>query len=159
MSPFLLIDSNILIYSLEITSPKNLLAQKFLQTTPAFIAHQNILETYRVITHKKYPSPFHTTEAVSVLRKMTDHFEVLYPTSKTQEIFLKLVEKYNISGLHTFDTSLVATMLSHGITTLATDNVRDFQKFSEIRVLNPFAQLAVHENPVRYQGKQKNSTQ
>ena len=37
-----------------------------------------------------------------------------------------------------FDAYLAATALCNGVETIATDNVRDFSKFSEIKVINPF---------------------
>lgn len=49
----MLIDSNILVYAINILSPKHKKAQNFLQEniTKLEIAHQNIFETLRVLTH------------------------------------------------------------------------------------------------------------
>lgn len=37
-----------------------------------------------------------------------------------------------------FDAYLVATALSNDIDTIATDNTRDFKKFSDLNIINPF---------------------
>ena len=55
----MLLDSNILVYAINVRSPKNQVAQKFLQENlkELVVAHQNILETMRVLTHPKFPHP------------------------------------------------------------------------------------------------------
>ncbi len=114
-------------------------AQEFLQSQKQIIfAQQNIFETIRILTHQKFPNPFPADEAVTAIRKITDHGLIIYPTFETQELALELVQKYNVTGAEVFDAYLVATALSNKIRELATDNIKHLQKYEEISVRNPF---------------------
>lgn len=138
----MLIDSNILIYSLLTDSPKNTVAQTFLkkhaQKSQLIIAHQNIFEVLRVITHMKFPNPFSTTDAIDSLNSICLVAKVIYPTRETHDLALALIQEYNISGSEIFDAYLVATAISNECFEIATDNVKHLSKYREIRVFNPF---------------------
>ncbi|MEX0896114.1 MAG: PIN domain-containing protein [Patescibacteria group bacterium] len=137
----MLIDSNILIYSLTISSPKYRAAQFFLQKyqQKLVIAHQNYLETLRVITHKKFPQPFEANAAQTAINEITMHATVIYPSQTTLAINQSLVKKYHITGTEIFDAYLVATALTNQVTTIATDNTKHLRKYQEITLVNPFA--------------------
>lgn len=136
----MLIDSNILIYALSIRSPKRQMAQEFLQNqrNQLVIAHQNYLETIRILTHNKFPSPFNPREALKAVNSITKQAKVIFPQQNTLAIFKILVQTYKTKGLEVFDSYLIATALSNGVTHIATDNQKHFAKYSEISVLNPF---------------------
>lgn len=58
----MLIDSNILIYAINLDSPKSKIAQEFLKENldNLEITHQNILESIRILTHPKFSNkPIH----------------------------------------------------------------------------------------------------
>lgn len=65
----MLIDSNILIYSINRHSPRNKEAQEFLINNLGnfVIAHQNIIETIRILTHPKFPNPMKIENALSAI--------------------------------------------------------------------------------------------
>ncbi|HZE87431.1 MAG TPA: PIN domain-containing protein [Methylomirabilota bacterium] len=135
----MLIDSNILIYAINSSSPKHKIAQTFLQENigELVLAQQNIFETLRILTHSKFPSPLTVREAILQVKSIIDVSRVIAPDYKTHYLALELIKKYNLASYLVFDAYLAATVLSNGITTIATDNVKDFQKF-EITVVNPF---------------------
>lgn len=137
----MLLDSNILIYSINSSSPKHKDAQHFIQNNVSNleVAHQNIFETLRILTHSKFPNPMKTSEAVGAVENILKACDIITPDYKTHRIALELIKKYNISSSQIFDTYLAATAISNGIDTLATDNIKDLQIFSEITVINPFA--------------------
>ncbi|PIR58709.1 MAG: hypothetical protein COU69_04070 [Candidatus Pacebacteria bacterium CG10_big_fil_rev_8_21_14_0_10_56_10] len=135
----MLIDSSILIYSLNQSSPKQLVAQEFLESQDRIIfAHQNIFETLRILTHTKLPNPFSTKEAIESISAITQQSTVIFPNFETQALALELIKKYKIAGTEIFDAYLVATALSNGINKIATDNTKHLQKYTEIGVINPF---------------------
>lgn len=138
----MLIDSNILVYSINISSPKHKKAQDFLKKNIGefVVAQQNIFETLRVLTHPKFPSPMDPDDAIEAVDRILKAGEVITPDYNTYQIALELIKKYNIFSDKVFDAYLVATCLSCDISTLATDNVKDFKVFPQIHVINPFTQ-------------------
>jgi len=136
----ILVDSNILIYAINRRSPKNTQAEDFLQKFIGnfAVAHQNILEALRVLTHPKYPKPMEINSATTALRAITDAATVISPDSRTYRIAEELIKKYSLKSDQIFDAYLVATTLVNDIFEIATDNERDFLKIKEIKVINPF---------------------
>lgn len=136
----ILVDSNILIYAINRSSPKHTIAQQFLQQEKEklVLAHQNIFEALRVLTHPRYPKPMKINPAIEAVISITSNLDVIYPFLETQQLSLELLKKYKLTSNQIFDGYLVATMLSNGIDKIATDNVKDFQKFKYIKVINPF---------------------
>lgn len=136
----MLIDSNVLVYAINSSSPKHVKAQRFIQRNVGKlqVAHQNIFEALRVLTHTKFPSPMEITEAVKAIENIIKACDIIAPDYKTHRITLELIKKYKITSNQIFDAYLAATAISNGIDTLATDNIKDLQIFSEITVINPF---------------------
>lgn len=136
----MLIDSNIIIYALDDTSPKSQLAQHFLHQhqNELVVAQQNIFESLRILTHTKFPNPFPAQDAVKAVRAITDQALVIFPTLETYDVALELIQKYRVTGTEVFDAYLVATALSNGIEELASDNTKHLQKYTEIKLINPF---------------------
>jgi len=136
----ILVDSNILVYAINDSSPKQSLAQKFLNDNLGnlLIAPQNILETLRILTHSKFPNPLTPVQAQSDLTQITDNLILVIPTEKTLFTALELIKKYTLTAKKVFDAYLAATALSNDINTIATDNVKDFKIFKGLKVINPF---------------------
>ena len=137
----MIIDSNILVYSIDELSAKQKKAQNFLKENLGIleVAQQNIFETLRVITYPKYPRPMRIEAALDAVENILDVCNVVSPNWKTKDIAINLIKKYHLSSDIMFDAYLVATALSNGIDTIATDNVQDFELFTEIKVVNPFS--------------------
>ncbi len=137
----MIIDSNILIYAINADSPKNKKAQEFLKESlkDLEIAHQNILETIRVLTHQKFSKPMGINSALSAIQAISESCRIISPTLTTYYLWLELVGKYQLTGNRIFDAYLAATALSNGIDEVATDNVLDFKKFKGLKVINPFS--------------------
>lgn len=135
----MLIDSNVLIYAINTSSPKHLVAQRFLQNQDGLeIAHQNVFETLRILTHPRFANPMPVATAIQAITAITKHSTVIFPTLETHEVALALINKYSISGSEIFDAYLVATALTNNVQKVATDNVKHLQKYQEIVVINPF---------------------
>ena len=140
----MLIDTNILIYSINLDSTKHKQAKKFLNDNigELEITHQNVLEAIRVITHKKFSHPMSLKKALNAVLPMVKSYSMISPNQNTIYLTLELIKNYELNGNRIFDAYLAATALSNGITVIATDNTRDFKKFKEIKQHNPFQQVA-----------------
>ena len=136
----MLIDSNILIYAINRSSPKHTASQVFIQSNIGNleVAHQNILESLRVLTHPKFPAPMKIQDASKAIESILRACRIICPMEETYYITLQLIKKNKLVSDQIFDAYLVATALSNGITTIATDNVQDFKKFQEIKLISPF---------------------
>ena len=139
----MIIDSNILVYSIDKFSIKHKTAQKFLQDNIGHleVTHQNIFETLRVITHPKLPNPMKLGDAVNTMERILKACSIVSPNWNTHNIALELIKKYRLSSDLVFDAYLTATALSNHINIIATDNVKDFKKFKELKVINPFDKI------------------
>ncbi len=137
----MLVDSNILIYAVNSDSPKNKRAIAFLkQEKKLVIAHQNILESLRVLTHPKFSRPMTPTDAQISVSAITEACSILLPNEKTHYLAMELINKHHLVGNRIFDAYLAATAMSNGIMKIATDNEKDFKKFGTT-VFNPFDSL------------------
>lgn len=138
----MIIDTNIFIYAINENSPKHKQAQKFLKEngTELEITHQNILEAIRVLTHKSFSRPMNLTNALSSVLSIAKSCFIISPNQTTYHLVIELIKNYKIKGNRIFDAYLAATALSNGITSIATDNTRDFKKFKGIKLINPFLQ-------------------
>lgn len=136
----MLIDTNIIIYAINKSSPKHARAKQFLtqEQNNLVVAHQNILEALRVLTHAKFASPMSFSAAETSVTAITNAATIIVPTEETIAIAIALMHKYTRAANRIFDAYLVATMLTHDMKRIATDNERDFTMYEEIAVLNPF---------------------
>ena len=135
-----LADSNILVYAINLHSPKHKKAQTFLQENKESLAvsHQNIFETLRILTHPKFSNPMKIEKAIKAVENIAQECQIISPDYKTHSIALELIKKYSLRSDMVFDAYLSATALSNEIYEIATDNEKDFRKFSEIKIVNPF---------------------
>lgn len=138
----MLVDTNILIYAINADSSKYKQAQKFLKEnlSELEIAHQNVLEAIRVLTHKNFSRTMNLKDALKAVLPIVKSCIIISPNQSTYYFAIELIKNYKLKGNRIFDAYLAATALSNGITTIATDNIRDFKKFKEIKLLNPFLQ-------------------
>lgn len=136
----MIIDSNILVYSINKRSPKHKKAQKFLLDNMGNleVAHQNIFESIRILTHSKFPNPMKINDALKAIEGLLEGCTIISPNWKTHNIALLLIKKYRLSSDIVFDAYLVATALSNDIDIIATNNAKDFKKFTELKIINPF---------------------
>lgn len=136
----MLIDTNLIIYAINSASPKHNQAKRFFSQNQSnlLVAHQNILEAMRVLTHTKFSHPITFFQAEKAVDSIAQAAIVISPTEETLAIAMMLMRKYDRAANRIFDAYLVATMLTHGIKKIVTDNDRDFTMYEEITVLNPF---------------------
>ncbi len=136
----MLVDTNIIIYAINTDSPKHTASQNFLkeQQKNLTIAHQNVFEAIRVLSHPIFPKPMNLEEVIDDILAIVDSISIIHPDQTTYPLALELIKTYGLAGNRTFDAYLAATALSNGIYTIVTDNVRDFQRIDKLRIINPF---------------------
>ncbi len=137
----ILVDSNVLVYAINPSSPKHTAAQSFLneKNQSLVLAHQNILESLRVLTHPKFSSPMSVIRALEAITVITDACRIIAPELSTSYLAIELIKQHKLIGNQIFDAYLAATVLAAGFQTIATDNVKDFQKFAGLQIINPFS--------------------
>ena len=133
----MLIDSNLLIYSLNTNSPKVGVAREFLSRNRAKLvfSQQTIYETLRVVTHRVFPNPMGVTQALDLIDGVVGESRIVCQNERTWLYVTMLLGKYEIRGSEIFDTVLVATALSNGVGQIVTDNVKHLGKYEEIEVV------------------------
>ncbi len=140
-----LLDTNILVYAADETSPfhqdAKVLREKGINGEVSLcICPQVLSEYFAIITDPKRVNETRTQkEAVFEMEKYYSSKNILkiYPGSGVMEKTLDLLKRYNITKQTIFDLQLVATMLSNNVTNIYTLNQADFSKFIEIEVLTP----------------------
>lgn len=139
----ILVDSNIFIYAYDSNSPfhkkaKTFLEEKSLTPGEVCLTPQIMLEFFGIVT-QKVRKPLSAGAAIAIIDEITANKNILcvLPRETSFLTALKLAERHNIVGRDIFDLQLIATMLDNGIATLATHNLKDFAKFSEITTIDP----------------------
>lgn len=136
----ILLDSNLIVYSLYNESPKQAKSQEFIRSnlSKLCVSHQNILESVRVLTHPKFASPMSPKDANRAVWEIVGALNLISPNIESLFLVRELIDKHKLKGNKIFDAYLVATAMANEIFSIATDNVKDFKIFEEINVVNPF---------------------
>ena len=145
ISEISLLDTNILVYASDETSPFHqaavALREKGLRREiPLCICSQVLSEFFAIVTDpKRVSSPRTQGEALLEMEKYFYSKSILkiYPAPEIVDIMMGFLKRYEITKQEIFDLQLVATMLSNNVTRLYTYNQEDFSKFKEIEVLSP----------------------
>ena len=132
------VDTNVLVYSLNLSSPYHQGCRRFLieHAEDIVIANQSLFEYIRVVTHPKHPNPVSFKTALDYVEKYQTQFQVVYETDRDVQIFRELSLKYHLGSNRIFDTKLVATLISNNVNKLATVNIKDFRVFKEIEIID-----------------------
>lgn len=140
-----LFDTNILVYAHNKEAKYfdisvNLLKRVQEGKLDGMVAHQNLLEFYAVITNpNRVENPLAQKQAKKEVQNYLDsRFGIIQPNEKTLDLFIKLLRTKRIKNREIFDCYLVATMLSNGVKTIYTVNDKDFKKYEEVKIVNPF---------------------
>jgi predicted nucleic acid-binding protein len=124
-----LLDTNVLVYSLDRTSAYFVQAAQVLEhctngQITGYLSQQILLELLHVLTrYQRVP----LADALHDVTAFADHprLPIVGPSTYTYKECLRLAR--SASNVDVFDLYLVATMIDAGITTLVTANTRDFR--------------------------------
>ena len=139
----ILLDSNVIVYALNNSSPTHAKSQEFIRENVKnlCLSHQNILESIRVLTHPKFSSPMSPRKANEAVWEIAGALKLITPNQEALFLVRELINKYNLKGNKIFDAYLVATAMANEIFSIATDNIKDIQVFEEINPVNPFPKV------------------
>lgn len=119
---------------------RHLRDQAVLGQINACITPQVLCEFYAVMTNpRRVNRPLsheHAGREVAVYLQ-AEPLGLIIPGHAAVQRLWALARKYGITGLRIHDLFLVATMLEHDVETIYTENVSDFQSFTEIKTVNP----------------------
>ncbi len=140
------VDTNVLVYSEIRSGPHHHVAKRVLTelsegVLPWAIPWPCIYEFLRIVTHPRvYHPPIPPDMALKELGRLLDSptLLLLHETSSHAEIMTKVLRTSGVRGNLIHDAHIAALCLEHGVTELITGD-RDFSRFPELTVRNPFA--------------------
>ena len=131
------VDTNVLIYANVADSPLHEVAlsaivSRYAAGVDIWISRQILREYLAVLTRRDVivePKP--VSLLVERIRFFEKYFQVAEDTPQVTEKLLSLVEQIPVGGKQIHDANIVATMQTYGIVRLLTNNVSDFERFSD----------------------------
>jgi predicted nucleic acid-binding protein len=145
----ILLDTNVLVYALNADAPRHPECLAVIQHTatgamPGVLVPQVLVECYAVITSpRRFAHPTVPEHAWGVIRSLSGAIEVKPVSESFFDDLDSVVTRHPRRAQDVFDLALVAQMRSHGIRTICTCNVRDFD-IAGIRAIEPTQALAVY---------------
>ena len=133
----LLIDSNILVYSIDEDFQFFNRARKVIDSTDKYLltTSKNLAEFLSVITKPNgYDLDPHL--ALEILGEIIQGIEIIYPNHESTQVFIELVQQYQPKGLKIHDFEVISIGLANGCHEIATFNTKDFNSVKEISLLN-----------------------
>lgn len=102
---------------------------------------QNLYEFWSVATRPTTVNGlgWNSAHTRSALDSLTLEFPLLEDTPDVLINWLELVTTYDVKGKQVHDARLVAAMQTHDVVNLLTLNVRDFERYSDIKPVHPNA--------------------
>jgi predicted nucleic acid-binding protein len=139
----LLVDTDILVYTLTEESPSFIHArQRLLELQEGgcslWICPQNIRELVAIMTRPNYLAhPLSKEALLDATLYYYQHYSFASETPAVSLRLLNLVRTAPVSGRRIFDVNLVATALEHGIDGILTNNGRHFALFAGLLHIEP----------------------
>ncbi len=133
-----LVDTNILVFAYDKDAgTKHEKAKAFLKPVfngekSLYVSNQNLAEMFKILVYEKIVPLEEAKEITLGFLFSKNWLKLTY----RQETLLGVLEVYK-HGLHFWDCLIAATALENLVTTIYTDNVKDFEKIPGIEVINP----------------------
>jgi predicted nucleic acid-binding protein len=140
-----LLDTNILVYAINPNAPFHIPCKILVERAldgkyPAYLAHQNLMELYAVVTDKRrVEHPLSPEEANGLLEfyLSTDNLTIIYPNPTTFTLLRDLISLHSPLSHGIFDLMLVALMKQYDIPVIHTLNTRHFKNYQGITAISP----------------------
>ena len=140
------LDTNVLVYAEITNSDHHATALRLLTETaqgaePWALPWPCIYEFLRVVTHPRvYHPPVPAQQALADLDRIlaSPSLILLSETDRHGQLFQQVIGAAGATGNLIHDAHIAALCLEHGVTEIVTGD-RDFLRFPELRVFNPFA--------------------
>ncbi len=140
----ILLDTNVLIRSLEPLAPQHQVAHVAVAALLARghelrLVPQNLYEFWVASTRPLAQNGRGRTpkDAASELVAFKSQFTLLPDTAAIFDEWERLVSTYNVAGKPPHDARLVAAMRAHGVTHLLTFNDGDFKRYPAVTAITP----------------------
>lgn len=130
------IDTNVLVYASRKRSPLYSRAVESLRRaqnsgSSLWLSRQILREYLAVVTRPEPSQPaLSIADATADVERFLSAFNVAEDVPQVTRTLLDLLAQYPSGGRQIHDVNIVATMLAHGITRLATFNGSDFRRFA-----------------------------
>ena len=139
MSGRLFLDTNILIYAIELDAEraehdKSTMARHLIRREGATLSVQVLGEFYRSVTSRRRESPLSHDEAVAWVQ-LWKRYDVRPLTVPHVDLAVHLAGRYQINY---FDALIVASARLAGCRTLFSEDLNDGQDYDGVQVENPF---------------------
>lgn len=132
----ILIDTNVMVYFIDEDSKYHKICNELLNSeNKIFISSKSLAEFFAVLTRIPDVS-VSAKEAIKMVRFFSDSFQIIFPSNKSVEILMTLVEKHQPKGLKIHDYEIMSIGIANKIDTLATFNSRDFPADDNIKILD-----------------------
>jgi predicted nucleic acid-binding protein len=104
-----------------------------------FVSPQNLIEFWNVATRplKRNGFGYSVQQAEASLAGIEAFFPIAPDTPDVYREWRHLITTHRVSGVQVHDARLVAVMRVHGLTSILTLNVADFQRYPGIQVVHP----------------------
>lgn len=133
-----MLDANILLSASDPRRPTWTLARAILNEWPktgtVLYASSQVTREYLAVATRPLDANglgFATSDALRNIAAFRDRIEILNESNATLDRLLDLVSQTACSGKQVHDANIVATMLTHGVPVIVTDNVKDFARFGD----------------------------
>lgn len=139
-----LLDTNILVYATFNDLPQYSIAKELRDKAAskeleAYLSPQILAEFYSIVTNpERVVKPLSPEKAREEIDVYLNTFPMLKIKDTTTRRMVKLAQKHKVIGQNIYDVQIVATMLMNRVKRIYTANDKDFRRFKEIEVINPF---------------------
>ena len=136
MNDSLLVDTNILIYTIDEDSEYHNQSFDLIQNSDydLFLTSKNVTEFFVALTRAPDIN-ISSRECLECLDSLMPYFHVVYPNQGSLEKLKYLIYKYNPCGLWIHDLEIISIAMEYSITRIATKNLDDFKKVEEIETI------------------------
>ena len=100
------------------------------------VSNQILAELFFVLT-KKIENPISSENAKTIVEGIIESENWVKIDYNSQTVRKAAITVNDDNGLHFWDALIAETMIENKITEIYTENIRDFEKISGIRVINP----------------------
>lgn len=137
MSANIFLDTNILIYAIEVDGPdpeKSVVARELVRRNDVSLSTQVLGEFYRAVTSTRRAVPLGHEDAVAWVQLWKRH-DVRTITVGHVDLALEISGRYQVSY---FDALILAAARLAGCATVFSEDLGDGQDYGGVRVGNPF---------------------
>ncbi len=141
MSDRVFLDTNILVYAVDVAEPsKQSRAQAILAGaaeeygTPVFILSTQVLQEFYVTVTRKLKRPLTSADAEEAVR----HMMRLIVVQVDAEMILDAIEANQSQSVSFWDALILQAALRSGCTVLLSEDLNDGQQVGSVKVKNPF---------------------